>query len=299
MQVSLEIAGSEKPGLPKNISSPKAPPLKCQGIKTKLVQFISASIRWGGNGRWIEPFLGSGVVAFNMAPERALLADTNVHLIRFYQSITNGTITPEDIRKHLEQEGELLAARGDEHYYYIRERFNREGNPLDFLFLNRSCYNGLVRFNRKGEFNVPFCKRPDRFRPAFISRVVNQVAWVAEVANGKQWEFRVADWRETLEQAEATDFVYADPPYPGRHNDYFNAWGEEETDELLLALQQLPCGYALSTWKRNRYRGNKYTMNLPEGITIRTFKHHYHVGPKVENRGEVEEALVLPEWCAS
>lgn len=299
MQATLNIPEHIESRLPKEISAPKAPPLKYQGIKTKLVPFIASSICWDGKGRWIEPFLGSGAVAFNIAPERALLSDTNVHLIRFYQGISDGTITPEDVREHLEYEGKLLASKGEKHYYSIRERFNRDGSPLDFLFLNRSCYNGLVRFNRRGEFNVPFCKRPERFNPAYISRIVNQVAWVASVVRGKQWEFKVADWRETLQQAKATDFVYADPPYPDRHNDYFNEWGEQETNELMSALQQLPCGYALSTWARDKHRENQYVLNLPKGVTMKTFKHHYHVGPKMENRGEVEEALVLPETCAT
>src|SRR5205814_766906 len=65
------------------------PPVKCQGIKTKLVPFILENIRWSESetGRWIEPFLGSGVVAFNFAPQKALLADTNSHIIKLYQSI--------------------------------------------------------------------------------------------------------------------------------------------------------------------------------------------------------------------
>ena len=57
--------------------SPKAPRIKTQGIKTKVVPLIAKSIQWSGEGRWIEPFLGSGVVALNVAPERALPADTN------------------------------------------------------------------------------------------------------------------------------------------------------------------------------------------------------------------------------
>jgi len=65
----------------------KVPPLKIQGIKTKLVPFILKNITWHGNGKWIEPFLGSGVVAFNVRPDRALLADVNPHIISVYQAI--------------------------------------------------------------------------------------------------------------------------------------------------------------------------------------------------------------------
>lgn len=140
------------------------PPIKTQGIKTKLMPFILESIEWDGRGRFIEPFLGSGVVAFNVAPERALLGDTNKHIIKFYQGIQSGEITPDKARQHLYAEGDILRVEGKEHYYRIRERFNEEAGSLDFLFLTRSCFNGLMRFNSKGGFNVPFCHKPDRFR---------------------------------------------------------------------------------------------------------------------------------------
>ena len=69
----------------------QVPPIKCQGIKTKLVPTILRGIDRDPDGLWIEPFLGSGVVALNVAPRRALLADSNPHLIRFYQAIKDGT----------------------------------------------------------------------------------------------------------------------------------------------------------------------------------------------------------------
>ena len=66
--------------LPKHIDRVVVPPIKCQGIKTKLVDFIASTIKWNGNGRWIEPFVGSGVVLFNIQPEKALASDTNKHI---------------------------------------------------------------------------------------------------------------------------------------------------------------------------------------------------------------------------
>jgi site-specific DNA-adenine methylase len=73
--------------LPFSIAHVGVPPIKCQGIKTKLVPFLFSSLQWEEKGRWIEPFLGSGVVAFNLAPRRDLLADTNRHIIGLYQGI--------------------------------------------------------------------------------------------------------------------------------------------------------------------------------------------------------------------
>lgn len=292
MQVPLELM-TEYVTLPKRIERVRVPPIKSQGIKTKLVPAILSSIKWDGKGRWIEPFVGSGVVAFNLAPKHALLADTNVHIIRFYQDLADGTLTPKLVREFLESEGELLRRRGEEHYYYVRERFNKAPSSLDFLFLNRACFNGVVRFNRRGEFNVPFCRKPDRFSPAYVTKIVNQVAWVQQLLSSRDWIFRVADWRETLAAAEPGDFVYADPPYAGRHTDYYNRWSGAEAVALGEALLKLPCGFALSTWKRNRYRSNPYLESLPDEVVVKEINHFYHVGSKEAFRGAMQEALVI------
>ena len=69
--------------LPLQINHVKIPPIKCQGIKSKLINFITSNISWNGEGRWVEPFLGSGVVLFNVQPERALIGDSNPHIINF------------------------------------------------------------------------------------------------------------------------------------------------------------------------------------------------------------------------
>ena len=83
------------------------PPIKSQGIKTKLVPWIQALVP-EVNGRWIEPFLGTGVVAFNSGFRKALLSDVNPHVIRFYQAIKDHEITPSLVRKFLEVEGMKL-----------------------------------------------------------------------------------------------------------------------------------------------------------------------------------------------
>src|SRR5205807_6815369 len=118
--------------------------------------------------RWIEPFLGSGVVLFNANPQEAIVSDANRHIIRFYQEVQSGKITPSVVKEFLEAEGAALKQKADDHYYGIRDRFNKEGNPLDLLFLNRACFNGIMRFNRSGKFNVPFGHKPNRFRSAYI-----------------------------------------------------------------------------------------------------------------------------------
>lgn len=151
------------------------PPIKIQGIKTKLVQLISEAVYIDENTVWYEPFMGSGVVGLNLAPKRAVFADTNPYVIELYNDIKSGKINAYIVREFLEREGKLLEEKDEKHYYYIRDRFNEEHNPLDFLFLNRSCFNGMIRFNKNYKFNVPYGHKPQRFAKAYVTKIVNQV----------------------------------------------------------------------------------------------------------------------------
>lgn len=288
-------------GLPRYISHVGVPPIKCQGIKTKLVPFIFRNICWNESrtARWFEPFLGSGVVVLNLAPQRAVLSDTNKHIIRFYESIQKGKLTASTVREYLVKEGKKLEQRGEEYYYEVRERFNQEGSPLDFLFLNRASFNGLVRFNSRGDFNVPFCRKPERFSPAYITKIVNQVNWVAKQMWGKDWQFLVASWEEVLELAEDADFVYIDPPYIGRHTDYYNRWDEQDAIRLVSATRTLPCGFAVSMWLQNRYRRNSHVDIYWSDMEMRVYTHFYHVGSTENLRHAMDEVLIIrPGYAA-
>ena len=138
---------------------PLVPPIKCQGIKTKLVNWIVQYVEFDDSGRWIEPFTGSGVVGFNVRPKRALFSDINPHIINFYNAIKSGQITATQAKSFLEREGGLLSRRGEDHFYHIRQRFNKQGDPLDFLFLSRASFNGVVRFNKKSPYQAALLSR--------------------------------------------------------------------------------------------------------------------------------------------
>ncbi|MBD2022014.1 Dam family site-specific DNA-(adenine-N6)-methyltransferase [Leptolyngbya sp. FACHB-36] len=284
--------------LPAELQRVGIPPIKCQGIKSKLVAFIGESVRWNGEGRWIEPFLGSGVVAFNLLPPNALLADSNCHIIRFYQAIQQGTIDRLIVQTFLTQEGRKLQTIGAEYYYEVRDRFNQSASSLDFLFLNRACFNGIMRFNRRGKFNVPFCRKPLRFSQSYITKIANQVNWVAQQMSRTQWEFRVAPWSEIVQEAQSTDFVYLDPPYIGRHTDYYSAWTMADAEQLAIVTQQLPCGFAVSMWLENQHRKNDHIQQHWAELELRLFQHYYHVGATENWRGEMTEALLIkPEFA--
>lgn len=273
--------------------------MKCQGIKTKLVPFIAENIAWEGKGRWIEPFLGSGVVLFNIQPERALVSDTNKHIIRLYQKIQSDEINEVSMKAYLKDSAEKLKIGGQDYFLEVRSRFNQTGDSFDFLFLNRSCFNGIMRFNSKGGYNVPFGHKPERFAQAYITKIIHQISWIKKSMKGRDWEFRVADWRDTLSEARKDDFVYLDPPYIGRHTDYFNNWKEEDAVQLASSVQSLPCGFALSMWLENKYRRNHHLDEHWKGLETRTFAHFYHVGATEDLRNEMQEALLLPTEFAT
>jgi DNA adenine methylase len=268
------------------------PPIKSQGIKSKLVPWIKAVIPEGFNGVWIEPFMGTGVVAFNLAPKRAVLCDTNPHLVNFYNDIQSGKITSTVVREYLETEGAQLLSDGEAHYYKIRERFNLRHDPLDFLFVNRAGFNGMIRFNRKGGFNIPFCRKPNRFAQAYVTKISNQVAAVSKILKMKDFVFKCQSYEDTIATAGANDILYCDPPYIDRHVDYFNGWTDLDERSLSENLKHSPAKFILSTWHHNDYRANQYIDSLWSDYNILTRDHFYHVGGSEDNRNPMVEAIV-------
>lgn len=276
------------------------PPIKSQGIKTKLVPWINTLILSSGmdlNGRWIEPFFGTGVVGFNVpvfGPH--LVGDTNPHIIRFYQGIQSGEITAGSMRAYLERESGLLAGADGNGYAYFREvrdRFNKDNSPYDFIFLSRAGFNGLMRFNRRGEWNVPFCKKPERFSPAYITKICNQIQNISRVIKEKEWEFMNVPFLQTLERAQAGDLIYCDPPYFGRYVDYYNGWSEADEHALFDALSRTPAKFILSTWHHNDFRANEMIEKYWGRFNMVTQDHFYHGGGHIENRHSMKEALIF------
>ena len=268
------------------------PPIKSQGIKTKLIPWIKSIVPEEFEGQWIEPFMGTGVVGFNIAPAHAVMCDTNPHLIDFYNAIKTGEITPEIVRKYLNEEGSLLLEKGDKHYYALRERFNEKHRPLDFLFLNRSGFNGMIRFNRKGAFNIPFCKKPNRFAQAYVTKIANQTDYISRLLKEKNFTFKCQPFEDTVKQATSTDVIYCDPPYIDRHADYYNGWDGEHEQILFNRLRTSKARFILSTWHHNNFRKNHYIESLWNEFNIDTRAHFYHVGGSEQNRHPMVEAIV-------
>lgn len=270
------------------------PPIKSQGIKTKLVPHI-LEILPSFSGRWIEPFLGTGVVAFNSNAQRALLADVNPHIIHFYRKLKEGEISPAQISEFLFQEGRKLQESGDggdDYYRFVRNRFNTTFNPLDFLFLSRAGFNGMMRFNREGKWNIPFCKKQNRFAKAYITKIVHQCEnCIAQMTD--EWVFEVKDFREIILQSTSEDFIYCDPPYAGRYVDYYSGWTDEDESDLFDLLRSTKAKFILSSWHHNDFRYNTNLKKYEQEFNVLTHDHFYFAGARERNRNSVVEALVL------
>jgi DNA adenine methylase len=205
------------------------PPLKWAGGKRWLVPHLAPIWNEHSHRRYVEPFCGGLAVVLGLQPARALLNDVNPHLINFYRHLQNGMQPQIEMRNN------------EQLFYRHRERFNcliqnggaksREAAEL-FYYLNRTCFNGLCRFNKGGEFNVPFG----------TYTTINYATDLGEYAEAfKQWEFTSLDVEAV--GIEATDFIYADPPYDAEFTTYSPggfSWEDQKRTAELLAKHPGP-----------------------------------------------------------
>ena len=205
------------------------PPLKWAGGKRWQVPHLKGLWERHSGRRLVEPFCGGLAVALGLGPERALLNDANPHLINFYGWLKRGlTVT-------------VPFANDEGVYYQHRDRFNAllaagkaesaEAAAL-FYYLNRTGYNGLCRFNRRGVFNVPF----GRYKT--IGYVQDFNAYRAALDG---WTFRHGDVESV--PIERGDFVYADPPYDVEFTHYAQggfSWDDQVRTAEWLAKHRGP-----------------------------------------------------------
>lgn len=181
---------------------------------------------------------------------------------------------------------------GYAYYREVRDRFNTEHDPFDFLFLSRAGFNGMIRFNGKGNWNIPFCKKKERFAQAYVTKICNQVKAVKTIIQNGDWEFNNVPFEETILRAGENDLIYSDSPYFGRYADYYNTWTEADEERLCELLSQSKSRFILSTWHHNQYRENPLIERLWSKFNIITQEHFYHGGGRIENRNSMVEALV-------
>jgi DNA adenine methylase len=207
---------------------PAATPfLKWVGGKGKLRHALGALLPRGVQlMRHVEPFVGGGALFFARAPQRALLCDINPDLIATYE------VVRDDVGALLTQLARLARGHDSERYYEIRARYNaraaggRAERAAQFIYLNKTCFNGLFRVNRKGEFNVPM----GRYENPTIADVDVLRSASACLARA---ELRCAPFECLLSEGRPGDFIYLDPPYePVSRTANFTAYAQDGFSQL-------------------------------------------------------------------
>jgi DNA adenine methylase len=243
-------------------------------------------------GRYFEPFLGGGAAFFALRPESALLADVNSELINTYCAVRDCV---EDVIEHL-----LTLANTREDFYRIRtwRPRSRARRAARFIYLNKTCFNGLYRENLAGEFNVPYGEH--RYETLVCDTQQLEVASDALFdAN-----LRTADFVSAVREAEAGDLVYFDPPYiTGHQNNGFveyNAkvfsWSDQHRlKNAALRLAERGVRVAISNADhpsiRTLYSGSK-------AFRIHTFSRHSTMASKPAKRSLRTELLIVStEGC--
>jgi DNA adenine methylase len=240
---------------PREVSEVVRPPLKWAGGKRWQLPYIEPLWRPHRHRRLVEPFCGGLAVATGLVPDRALLNDINPHVINFYDWLKRG------LQISFEMQNDQT------HYYEARTRFNAllasgGGATADaaglFYYLNRTGYNGLCRFNSKGEFNVPFG------RYANIGYKSDFLAYKKAFAH---WIFTNTDFEQIDRSSD--DFVYADPPYDVEFTHYSKGgfgWDEQVRAAEWLSRHKGPVILSNQATPRivKLYRSLRFTLKFRE-----------------------------------
>ena len=266
------------------------PPLKWVGGKTKLLPELVARMP-KTYGRYHEPFVGGGALFFHLAPARASLSDMNGALIRTYRGLArdvDGVI--DHLKAHKYRHG------GDAVYYYaVRDDWNSHrwqgeaaAEAAAFIYLNKTCFNGLWRENRKGEFNVP---RGDYTDPA-IYDADNLRAAALLLASA---ELRSMSFQLSWDAAREGDFVYCDPPYdPVSETSNFtsyvkDAFGKDKQRELADVARKLRDRGAYVMLSNN---DTPFVRELYADFCVDNVKCARSINSKGDKRGAVDEVIV-------
>lgn len=264
------------------------PILKWAGGKRRLLsQYEEHFPPLAQVGHYYEPFIGGAAVFFHLQPSPATLSDRNRNLIEVYRAVR------EDVDAVV---AALQEHYNDEAYYYQVRATDPETLTLPqraarLIFLNRTCYNGLYRENKKGEFNVPY----GRYKNPTICQEerLRKAAVVLRRAT-----LRAADFAEVVDAAAAGDFVYFDPPYvPLSATSNFTSYDRRG----FAAADQRRLADAIAALTRRNVRvmlsnsSAKAVYDLYEGAGYRLIpiQARRNINSKADKRGPVQELLIL------
>lgn len=209
-----------------------------------MMKALPSVIKWSGSKRsvavelsqyilssetYYEPFVGGGALMPFARSKKGVASDIIPELIDLWNAIKN---TPVDVAEEYSQRWHRLQEEGPSVYYEIRDHFNQTKNHFDFLFLTRTCVNGLIRYNKNGEFNNSFHLSRPGINPDTLKRIL--IDWSRVI---QRFSFLNIDYRECLSAVKKGDFVFLDPPYGGTKDRYTRA--EFDLNDFYLELERL------------------------------------------------------------
>ncbi len=265
------------------------PFVKWAGGKRQLLDVLLKNIPKKFN-TYIEPFVGGGALLFELQPSRAIISDINEELINAYKVIKeNVEALIESLKKHRNTK---------EYYYAIRAVDPKSLTPVErasrFIYLNKTCFNGLYRENSKGQFNVPF----GRYKNPKICDEENLRA-VSEFLNNSDITILHCDYRKTCELAHRGDFVYLDPPYHPlsktasftKYNKYdFTEKDQIELAEVFKELDRKGCYVMLSN------SNTAFIKNLYEGYEIKEISANRFINSNANGRKKRKIELLIKNF---
>ncbi|MBS9783804.1 DNA adenine methylase [Candidatus Gracilibacteria bacterium] len=241
---------------------------------------------------YFEPFLGGGAVFFNLQKKQSFLSDINEELINLYQIIQT---KPQKLIEFLEEQKiskerflEIRAWDREEKWTKKYDKIQRAGR---FMYLNRTCFNGLYRVNSKGEFNVPFGKYKN---PDIVQK--ENILNASKLLNKTKAEIKLQSFEKVLEKAKKGDFVYFDPPYDvltesANFTSYdksgFGQDMQKKLAEVCRKLDKKGVKFMLSN------HNTPFIREIYKGFTFEVVKARRNVNSKGSGRGEVEEVVVF------
>ncbi len=205
---------------------------------------------------YYEPFIGGGSVMYAARPKKGVCSDICKPLIDLWKEIKEH---PEELAESYRERWELRQEKGYQVFYDIRDRFNKSNNPQDLMFLSRTCVNGLIRFNKNGDFNNSLHHTRPGISPDRLKKVI--MDWSGRIQG---ITFIASDYRETLATARKDDVIYLDPPYFHTKGRYF---GTIEYDAFLDCLERLNTRGIKYILSFDGMRGeNNYMVHLPKEL---------------------------------
>ncbi|MDR0560224.1 MAG: Dam family site-specific DNA-(adenine-N6)-methyltransferase [Prevotellaceae bacterium] len=226
------------------------PLVKYRGGKSNEIPNIERHIPHY-KGRYIEPFFGGGALYFHLEPKKAIINDINTKLMAFYKGVKSDYPA---LRKELDEiekiyeinrkqfdalkkqtPNERVEDKNEELYYQIRDMFNdltdtKYSDALLYFFINKTAYSGMIRYNSKGEFNVPF-GRYTHLNTTLVTKQHSDLLQNADIFN--------SDYKNIFSLAKEDDFMFLDPPYDCVFSDYGNEeYKDGFNDDCHIALAQ-------------------------------------------------------------